>query len=259
MTQVYSNDSCSVQLLTDEEGGLMYEEGISTITFYKGDFASATEALRAQLTEVIASNPWLAGRLVKEKGHVCLRHPSSPSAADVDALFTSTGAEEKAAFKLKPTAPYVKTCADMYKSGKVIVGSGPAILDKDKPVAMVTVSESVAGEFALIFSLSHAIGDGRTYYEIFQMLQPGGAVRALSSQRVMAFSETMKDMCGRKEFDWGESTSTTSMFVCSSMCCGKEPKCIAFNLDDDRLAAAKAAGAEGEDVPYVSTNDILTR
>jgi hypothetical protein len=35
-------------------------------------------------------------------------------------------------------------------------------------------------------------------------------------------------------------------------------KSYAFHLDTERLAAAKAAGAEKGGVPYVTTNDILT-
>lgn len=46
-----------------------------------------------------------------------------------------------------------------------------------------------------MFSLSHVVGDGRTYYGIFQMLQPGAAVRALTSVR---YSEMIRDSCGLK-------------------------------------------------------------
>ena len=246
-----------IQLLKDEAGGLMMEEGITTISFYKGDFQATTEALRAQFAQVVASNPWLAGRLVKAKGGASLRHPSSPSAAEIDALFTVTAAADTAAFKLAPTAPYTKICTDMYASKKVIVGSGFSLIGKDKPVAILTLAESAPGEFALIFSMSHAVGDGRTYYEILRMVQPGAAVRQLVSARVLSFSESIKDMCGRKQMAWVDSPPAICMML-PMMLFPKKPTCVAFHLDAEKLAAAKEMGASGGDVPYVTTNDILT-
>ena len=119
----------------------MMEEGISTISFYKGEFKPAVEALRAQFALVVASNPWLAGRLVKAKDGICLytRHPASPSAAEIDALFAATSSGVPAAFKLAPSSGYLKICTDMYASQKVIVGSGSAIL------AIVCCSEPAVG------------------------------------------------------------------------------------------------------------------
>jgi hypothetical protein len=74
----------------------------------------------------------------------------------------------------------------------------------------------------------------------------------------MSFSETMRDACGRKELEWADSTSAMCMYTCA-MTFAKKVKCFAFHLDPERLAAAKAAGAAlDSEVPYVTTNDILT-
>jgi hypothetical protein len=247
-------------------------EGIATISFYKGaksNFKAECESLRAQFHLVVAANPWLAGRLVKApKKCVRLRHSVSPSVREIDSLFITTkdstvGGEKDtttAAFKISPSSSYTKICTEMYKAKKkLIVGSGSAILGKDEPVALLTMAESeIAGEFALIFSICHAIGDGRTYYEIFKMLQPGAEVRELNSNRVMSFSETMREACGRKELEWSDSASVACMYTCA-MLCAKKVKCVAFHLDPDRLAAAKLAGAAlDSEVPFVTTNDILT-
>lgn len=237
----------------------MMEEGIATISFFKGDFAPAKEALRSQLALVVASNPWLCGRLVKTKAGVRLRHPAEPSATEIDSLFTATSADEaSSAFKLTPSSPYAKICTDMYSSKKVIVGNGYALVGKDKPVALLTLAESTPGNFALVFSLSHVVGDGRTYYEIFKMLQPGAAVRGLACTRVMRFSESMREECGKKELAWADSTSALCMMLPTLMGCVKKARCFAFHLDDEKLAAAKATGAADGKVPYVTTNDILT-
>ena len=52
-----------VDLLQGEAGGLLMEEGITTLTFYKGGFKAAAEALREQFAQVMKANPWLAGKL----------------------------------------------------------------------------------------------------------------------------------------------------------------------------------------------------
>ena len=107
----------------------------------------------------------------------------------------------KKAFKFAPGTPYMKLCADLYKSS-VIVGSGAAIVGKEQYVSSLTLAESSeAGSFALVFSLSHSVGDGRTYYEVPSMLRPGADVRALSSARVHGFWESMLEQCDRKYGD----------------------------------------------------------
>ena len=255
MSAKVSGEVKDVELLKDEVGGLMMEFGITTLTFYKGDYASARKALRDQFAKVVASNPWLAGRLVKSKTGIRLRVPAEPiSDSDIDPLFTS---DTGSAFKLEPTAPYDKICADMYKSKTVIVGNGYSLAGKDKPLTILTLAESAPGEFALVFSLSHAVADGKTYYDVFKMLQPGAAVRELSTTRVMSFSETMRDACGRKEMAWVDKPATGIMLTLA-MAFNSKAKCVAFDLDAERLAAAKAAGAAEGGVPYVTTNDILT-
>ena len=237
-----------IQLLKDEGGGLMMEEGITTVTFYTGNFKSSSEAVRAQFAQVVAANPWLAGRLVKEKGGVLVRLPVNTDEGVIESLFTATAADDASAgFKHTPRTAYVDICTEMYKSKVVVVGSGYSLLGKDKPLTLLTLAESAPDAFALIFSMSHVVGDGRTYYEILKMLQPGAAVRELPSTRVMTFSESMRDMCGRKELEWVDSASAAFMYTVAMlplmMGCAKKPRCYAFSLDAERVAAAKAEGA----------------
>jgi len=233
------------------------EEGITTISFYKGQFEPASEALRTQFARVVTFNPWLAGRLVKTKAGVRLQHPVDPVSEQVDLLFKATSSEADTGFKVSATRPYVELTDGMYKSKKVVVESGSATLAKNKPLTLLTVAHSDPGEFALIFSLSHVIGDGRTYYEILKMLQPGAEVRELTSTRVMSFSESMRDMCNRKALAWADKPGTQIMYTVAMMG-NKKASCYAFHLDDEKVAAEKTAWSATGEVPYVTTNDILT-
>lgn len=251
-----------VPLLKDEKAALLYEFGVATVTFYKGDFQVSAEALRAQLGDVCEANPWLAGRLVKvkESGGVTLRHPAAVSAdsSHVDTLFTAAGFADLAAAgipTLAPNKPYAEMMTELYASKKLVVDNGLSLVGKDKPVTLLTLAESAPGEFAMVFSISHGIADGRTYYEVLQMLQPGAAVRALTVERVMSFPADQKKAFDEKAQSWQESFGAMTLFM-GAMMCKKQAKCYAFHLDAAKVAAAKQAGAVGVD--YVSTNDVLT-
>lgn len=255
-----------VQLLADEAGGLLYETGIATITFYKGDFAAASSAVRAQFGAVVEANPWLCGRLVSGKdaagkAGVRLRHPTVCSEEQVSAMFASRPLAGGVAGASLPAMErgYEAICTEMYKpASQMIVESGLALKDKDKPVCLLTLAESKPGEFCVVFSLSHAVGDGRTYYEVLKMLAPGAAARALPTARVHAFGEAMRDKCNRKALAWVESPAAMCHYMPLMLGCGKKARCYAFELDAAKLAEAKAAGAREGDVAYVTTNDVLT-
>ena len=88
-------------------------------------------------------------------------------------------------------------------------------------------------------------------------------MRSLTSTRIQSFSEAMRDVCGRAELEWADKPDTQFLYTIAMLPamlgCGKKPECVAFYLDDDRLAAAKAAAvAEDGSVAYVSTNDVIT-
>ena len=258
-----------LQLLKDEENsyGFMYEQAIATITFFKGgDFKASVDAIRSQFLQVVTANPWLAGRLVTTKEGVRLRYPAKPSESDFDALFT---ANDDDTLNLSPKTPYPKMTTAMYASKKVIVQRGQDSLDKDIPVALLTLSRSrpesdlAAGvgsnnSFALVWSLSHVVGDGRTYYDLFKMLQPRALVKSLTIKRIYSFSEDMRDLMGRKTFTDQETVGFGMLYTFSTMCM-QPAKCAAFYLDDNRIESMKKEVKTAEpDVSFVSTNDIIT-
>jgi hypothetical protein len=259
-----SPDTNDIELLRDEAGGLLYEMGIATITFFRGDIVAASQALRAQFDKVARLNPWLAGRLVRDKaskGKLVLRHPVAPTEAHIDAVFASDHAED-ASGEVSLGVPYSKLCKALFAK-KRVVPIGTALVNRpDAPVAMLRLARSTHGSFSLTFSLSHSVGDGRTYYEILKMLSPGAQAFALDATRRDSFSENMRDACGRDALRWIDSTDAGCMFMCSLLPTliglGKKAKCVAFKLDAKRLAEAKRAGAEQCGLPFVSANDVVT-
>mmetsp|Transcript_37058 Transcript_37058/g.47887 ORF Transcript_37058/g.47887 Transcript_37058/m.47887 type:complete len:262 (-) Transcript_37058:621-1406(-) len=151
---------------------------------------------------------------------------------------------------------YVKICINLKK--KVVVGAGNTMIDKNMPIILLTLAESSPNEFALIFSMSHVIADGHTYYNILNMLKPGTEVRSLNAIRIMSFSERSKDAYGRKSLEWID-TLPASLLMMRSMMCNSTAKIYAYYLDDDKIAKAKKEGIKNNsNVKYVTTNDILT-
>ena len=109
----------------------------------------------------------------------------------------------------------------------------------------------------MVFSISHGIADGRTYYEVLQMLQPGSEIKALNANRIMSFSADQKKAFGEKEQAWQEGMAAGMIFM-GAMMCKKQARCYAFHLDTDKVAEVKKQSADGDTgVEYVSTNDIL--
>lgn len=263
-------DVTDIELMRDEAGGLLYEAGIATVTFFRGDIVAASRALRAQFDAVARLNPWLAGRLVRDKtsrGKLVLRHPVKPTQAHVDAVFACDHASN-ASGEPSLGVTYAKLCGALFAK-KRVVPAGTALVNRpDAPVAMLRLARSPPNDdgdddvFSLTFSLSHSVGDGRTYYEILKMLTPGAKVAALDATRRHAFSEDMRDVCNRDALRWIDSVDAGCMFGCSMLPSlfgfGKKARCVAFVLDKDGLAEAKRAGAAASGAPFVSTNDVLT-
>jgi hypothetical protein len=154
------------------------------------------------------------------KGKLVLRHPVAPTEAHIDAVFASDHAED-ASGELSLGVPYPKLCKALFAK-KRVVPAGTALVNRpNAPVAMLRLARASSGAFSLTFSLSHSVGDGRTYYEVLKMLSPGAKAAALDATRASeSFPEKMRDACGRDALKWIDSTDAGCMFcaACSHLC-----------------------------------------
>lgn len=239
----------SIALLQDEAVGLMQELGITTISFYKGDSKRALDIIKAQLSKVVESNPWLCAHLDGKD----MKFPAVPTSGDLDNICISQKSP------LTSKGSYVTICTEIYKH-KLNVPDGYTLLKTKGPCTSLKILEMDDNEFAVVFSMSHVIADGRTYYDVLNMLTPGADVVALVSTRVDSFRENMRKLCGEKELVWADSPGAMAMYTFAMMpndICGKV-SCSGFYVDEEKNTAAKTAGAKEGGVAYVSTNDVLT-
>ena len=244
--------------LMDTESSLMFflaEPAISTISFFKGevDVEQSKVWLKQRLSILAKANPWLTGKLVKNKKihkNVLLATPKVLKEEDVDAIICedSTGALSS----ISTQSSYEVIVEKLLKSN-VIVGPGYKLIGKDCCVAKFTLTQVDNGEVALIVSMTHAVADGHTYYKIMSMLSELGDAQELSVTRKHEFVLEGKQAIGLKEANF-LSSFPFALCCIKSMLTSSKAKLDAYYIDEENVKEWKAEAKHG----YISTNDILT-
>lgn len=149
----------------------------------------------------------------------------------------------------------------MVASSGAKIPSGSKLLNKPLPVCKLTLCPKTAsadGGFALIFSISHVVCNGGTYYQLLNMLSADGTVVAMNPTRDEALQDKVYEYMGRKEYAFMSGAAN----MCNALrkvFFGKNPKAYCFLVDDAKLSEAKAAAKARPDAPdRISANDVLT-
>ena len=242
-------------LLTYESSlGAMMGEGITTVTFFTGDLATATAFLRERLAIVSAANPWILGRIVKEKQHgkkAALRFSTSPPPVTEDVFVVNE------TLKLSEDMLYEDMVKLVNGSGAKIP-QGRKLLNKPLSVSKTTVLPTAEGGFAVIFSMSHTIANGSTYYQILNMLSTDGKVFPMNTVRRDDLHERVTEYMGKSHYAWLNGAGAIFNGLGKALC-GKDPTAHCFLVDDEKLAAAKAEARAQPGAPArISANDVLT-
>jgi len=110
--------------------------------------------------------------------------------------------------------------------------------------------------YAVVFSVSHCIADGWTYYKLLSMLSEDGNILPMNATRKHSITLHGKIAMGEDEAGWLYGCGTMCNVVCS-MLYGSKALVESYILDADKINVEKAKAKE-DDVDFVSTNDILT-
>ena len=251
--------SATYEPLLDTESSLMFflaEPAITTVTFFKGADSKASIAwLRERLTDICKYNPWLAGRLVKNKKthkNLLLEIPSPvANDEDIDSIICH---DENVRSKLAGISSKSKyeDLVDAILKSDAVVGPGYKLIGKrDRRIAKFTLVPVDNDQVALIVSMTHAVVDGFTYYRIISMLS--GEIEELSAARKHDFVPASSEAIGKKEYKF---LNSTPFLICClrSMLCGSKSKIAARYIDQDKIISGK----EKVKLGFVSTNDIIT-
>ena len=262
MAAAVAPDGTTVQLLKFESHWMMqYQWPITTVQFYRGDATAAATFLRQRLVEVAKLNPWIGGRLVKVKKPDGINLHFSKESPPIDDMF-----EVSDEVQIHADMPYSQLAEKLAQSKGCVVPNGNGLIKSGKPICKLTVlsSTQASDSFAVIFSMSHSVGDGHTYYTILNMLSATAELIEMDVTRDEKFQEAIPSQIGEKEFEFMMSPPLCMMchymgmmFTAKIMPKKVTPQC--FFLDKEKLTAAKeTAKAENRAASFVSTNDILT-
>lgn len=238
----------SVTLLKEEGSIMAYAGAVTTITFFTGP--APVDALRERLAAVVAANPWLGGSLEKRKGEKLWRLTYDPAGPLRDGIFAVASPGEHNVHDVS-----YATIHKVLKAAELEVKGGSSAVNKDAVQLKCTVIPE-NDRWALVFSISHTIADGYTYYAVYNMLSASAEIKSYSPVRKDSFSSDLPGAVGKRETKVWFSLGFL-LNVATSMLFGGKVKSRCRLVDPAKVEAAKAAAKGDGDSAFVSTNDVL--
>ena len=214
---------------------------LSTITFYKG--VPPIEFLQSRIHDIVAENPWLAGRLVSLKNGLHISCYAEPNRKCLEIF------EDR---ELCESLEYSQMCSRLRH---LAVKEGNQCMDKDEALFRVVVIVSSPRHFAIFISFSHILGDGYTFYEIYGMLGEKSIPRAMIFERIKS-CEFQKSI--EERFDgirWLQSAGAFVNIILTMLF--RRVSATVHKIEPSWVEKEKAVFA-CSDVPMISTNDVLT-
>lgn len=239
----------------------MQHPPICSVTFFQGDLEAAKLFLESRLTTVLALNPWLGGKLAKVGKKLELVYPEEPTL--INDIFTVISEPVK---NLEMTTEYeelMKTCIPLSIGGNGL-GNGTKQLKEKSVVSRFVIAPTASANsdnpgFALVFSLSHAVADGYTYYEVLDMLSDDSltSVRAMNPSRKQEYEfGHLSRLISPNVLKFGSSITFIKAYLAGMV--RKPPaRPLAYFIDESKVNQAKKEHAHATD-SFISTNDIIT-
>jgi len=174
---------------------------IGCATFYEGILPQ--QQIMERIAAIVDANPWLAGRLVTDRQtkQPVLWVPDVPCAEQSFNLVEDATVHEG--------MPYDELSKRVAEHG---VWPGFLCLDADRPLFKVTIIRCSPERFVLTMSLSHAIADGDTFYQIYRMMDKSQPINLLQPARVQSFAGQAREAVGAHTHDWLSSKRTTCSY-----------------------------------------------
>jgi len=228
---------------------------VSSLTFYNG--LAPVEFIQRKVHEIVARNPWLDGRLVRINNKVVLKYCVDASEAEAFPNSSSFGGRKVSVFV--PDEALFRDCDDFSPdyhayTRAYLVKKGFECVDRDEPLFHVAILKHSETKFALLFSISHTLVDGHTYYSLYSMLSSAISPRSLIVERNFAY---------RKKADIitheSESFFKSSGFVCNvlgHLLCNPKPQIVYREVNFDYVSAQKMLEKDATGT-MISTNDIV--
>eukprot|EP00930_Biecheleria_cincta_P098245 TRINITY_DN89921_c0_g1_i1.p1 TRINITY_DN89921_c0_g1~~TRINITY_DN89921_c0_g1_i1.p1 ORF type:complete len:560 (+),score=54.51 TRINITY_DN89921_c0_g1_i1:153-1832(+) len=233
---------------------IQYQQGVTTITFFRGQLQPAVRFLRDRLCAIVSANPWIVGRCLRDKRskHVQCVYPSGPIPESTRKDLLRVNPRN---LSLSSKMSYADMVSEVISS-QALLPRANSLLGKSDLVARVTLVSDPAdtNAFAMVFSMSHAIADGYTYFNIMKMLSCGSKIITLSQRRrpevaARCDAAAKEDMAFVNSYTW-------MCGAASKLLLKPKNRYYAYLVDTGKIKEAKEQALQ-RGAEFVSTNDIL--
>ena len=249
-------DHARIALLPSERGPLIRKSPpTSTVTFFRGPTAAAERWLTARVATIVEANPWLGSVLDRDSdgGEMALyRPPDAGSSRRFQRREDVRLGRDDASYRHMVGALEGATCGTSEKS----VGTGAPLWQ----VSLVPDAREPEHGFALVVSANHSLVDGHGFYRLYGMLSGEATVEALSPVRKQELAARILEATGGEPSLMAASPPGFLMRFVGGMLRNKllpATESLGFVVDPAWIEERKGA-SRGDDVPYVSTNDVIT-
>ena len=242
----------TIQLLPHETNLCLMEHlAVNTVTFFRGEPTQAAELLKSRVQQIVAANPWLAGRLTSKHASGIVHLEYEPDASSEGLFKYDSTIAIGRHMRYASIAPAAASC---------FVPKGNLAVDKDVPLFMVIVVPDVkspAEHFAVVTSMNHVLGDGHTQFGVYNMLSIASPIEALNPERHLNFTAAVVELMGLPEANMNTNPPTglllnmLSGIIVNKLAGLKTDSCV-FELNQDWVARQKQ-----QSPIRVSTNDII--
>lgn len=233
---------------------------ICTITWMKGDYESAKIHLQRRLQLMIQKNPWLLGRIESKQGSCYLTYSKQQPEKNA-------GDEETMMHVICPSSSPISRQTPICNLNDILCNSG--LLIQNGPhqpifnVSIIPCSENPKESFALLVQFSHAIGDGATYYKLFNMLcsMEDDNIIEMIPERISSNEKLQIDALGKIESYLFSSGGNAIRAIRGMLACwisGNTTQVHYGWVDASKIRDIKEMVAKESSISFVSTNDIIT-
>jgi hypothetical protein len=230
----------------------MFNSSVTTISFFDGPVP--TQYLHTRVAEILTQNPWLKARLCTTDGGV------------LDAVYASDLGDMSMYLQtvshpvLGPSMDYDELIRYINLKTDAVILAGKDLLDKDESMFKITIVPNAMNDsFAIIFSLSHMLADGHTFYKIYDMLSMKNEVTRMVSTR--GHSECrdniMKYLLGGRSM-WAYVWLLAGILLFQKFESAGRGHCKLFYIEDTAVTSIKGAYAKEHPGKFISTNDVVT-
>lgn len=266
-----------LELLLEEEKGLLHASSISSVTFYQGDITKSFD-IAERVQTIILKNPWLASRLVYHTINGEKRlfakypkqlHPGFLFHYYVEPLIM----EDDETFPIEDDS--WESINQKLKTFTVKRGVD-CIHQRYEKLFQVTVIRKFShatGEVTnsiLVVSLSHVLGDGHTFYSLYTLLDPrtpSTAIPSFIAKRIMDFPQRIDEIYGKEFQQYLQSIPFLMSKLITLLFSGK-PTITLFNINDHIIQTIKQNYLKQNQQEHqlinsslaskLSTNDVIT-